>query len=135
MSKAIPPIQKFMTFNPHMVDGAESIKDALTLMNNQNIRHLPVTRENQLYGIISDRDIRLALCLVQADKNLLCEAICHTDVYSVDPDTPVDVVCEEMAEHHYGCVIIKQNSHIVGIFTTVDACRAVAEISRQKFHQ
>ncbi len=134
MSKSIPPIQKYMTYDPLVVKAEQPIKEALELMNEQNIRHLPVTRDDQLYGIISDRDIRLALCLVQADKHLLCEAICHTDVYSVDPDTPVDVVCEEMAEHHYGCVIIKQNSHIVGIFTTVDACRAVAEIARQKFH-
>jgi acetoin utilization protein AcuB len=33
-----------------------------------------------------------------------------------------------MAEHKYGCAVVMQNDKLVGIFTTVDACRAFAEM-------
>jgi acetoin utilization protein AcuB len=33
-----------------------------------------------------------------------------------------------MAEHKYGCVVVMQNEKVVGIFTTVDVCRAFAEM-------
>jgi hypothetical protein len=32
-----------------------------------------------------------------------------------------------MAEHKYGSAVIMEQHRVVGIFTTVDACRALAE--------
>ena len=48
--------------------------------------------------------------------------------YTVAPETPLDEVVLKMAEHKYGCAVIAQNEKVVGIFTTVDACRAFAEM-------
>jgi acetoin utilization protein AcuB len=33
-----------------------------------------------------------------------------------------------MAEHKYGSAIVVQNGQVVGVFTTVDACRALSEL-------
>jgi acetoin utilization protein AcuB len=46
----------------------------------------------------------------------------------VSPDSPLDEVALEMAENRYGSAIIVQDKKVVGIFTTVDACRALAAI-------
>ncbi|HTM45941.1 MAG TPA: CBS domain-containing protein, partial [Polyangiaceae bacterium] len=50
------------------------------------------------------------------------------DPYVVAPETPVDEVVQTMARHKYGCAIVAQNHHVVGIFTTVDVCLAFAEL-------
>lgn len=51
-----------------------------------------------------------------------------THVYAVDPNTSLDVVAEALAEHKYGSAVVLQNGKVVGIFTTNDACRALAEL-------
>jgi len=49
-------------------------------------------------------------------------------VYSVAPEAPLDEVVSEMASRKYGSAIVMQNEKVVGIFTTVDVCRALADL-------
>lgn len=134
MSKEIPPIQKYMTCNPHFITAEKTIIEAQDLMKKYSIRHLPVLHEGNIVGIISDRDLKLAMSLIQADSLVKVGYISHEHVYQVEPDSPIDRVAQVMAEKHYGCAVVVQNNKLVGIFTTVDACRALSDISRQKFH-
>jgi acetoin utilization protein AcuB len=54
--------------------------------------------------------------------------------YTVSPQAPLDVVAEEMAEHKYGCAVVMDNGHVVGVLTTVDLARVLAQVLRQRFH-
>jgi acetoin utilization protein AcuB len=58
-----------------------------------------------------------------------------TNVYTVGPDAPLDVVVAEMAEHKYGSAIVTNGPTIEGIFTTVDACRALVDALRETGEQ
>lgn len=58
-----------------------------------------------------------------------------TDVYVVGPDTPLEQVASAMADHKYGCAVVTEGNHVVGIFTTVDALRALVGASRAKAHR
>jgi acetoin utilization protein AcuB len=49
-------------------------------------------------------------------------------VYSVAPDAPLEEVVAEMGERKYGSAVVMENNKVVGIFTTVDVCRAFAKI-------
>ena len=57
------------------------------------------------------------------------EEAMSVDVYSVAPDTPLLEVAGEMADHKYGCAVVTQGTHVVGIFTVVDALRALVAIT------
>ena len=53
----------------------------------------------------------------------------HAGYRVVVYDRPsLDEVVATMAEHKYGSAIVVQNQHVVGVFTTVDACRALSEL-------
>lgn len=134
MSKEIPTIQKFMSVNPVSLDADKAIVDAENLMRTNAIRHLPIVEGDEVVGILSDRDIKLAKSIVKAADAIQVRHICVSEVYSVSPDTPLDVVVDAMAEHQYGSAVVIQNGKLVGIFTTVDACRTLAEITRQRHH-
>lgn len=135
MSKNIPIIQKFMTCNPISIEGSFSVAEAQSLMKEKSIRHLPVMNGGKVIGIVSDRDIHQATSLVDVDPNKVAvEDICQTHVYSASPDTPLDYVAREMAEHHYGSAVIVQNGKLVGIFTTVDVCTALVQVLEQRYH-
>lgn len=135
MSKSVPTIQKYMTYEPVSIDGASCMAEAQTLMKEKKIRHLPVMDGKKVIGIVSDRDILQATSLLDADPNKVAvEDICQTHVYSTTPETPLDHVADEMAQHHYGSAVVVQNGKLVGIFTTVDACLALAQVLRQRSH-
>ncbi len=129
MSKPIPPISKYMTTSPHTVGLEQTMAQAHKMMREHRIRHLPVLHGGKLAGILSDGDLHLIETLrdVDPDKVLVEDAMTQTP-YFVSPETPLDEVVAEMAEHKYGCAVIMQNQSVVGIFTTVDACRAFAEM-------
>lgn len=135
MSKAEPTVQKYMTYQPHSVEGNVTIEKAQAIMVAERIRHLPVMENGKLVGIISDRDIKMAEGLVDVDpKLLLVKDICHDHLYEVSPDTKLHEVALEMVSKRIGSALVVQNGKLVGIFTTVDACQALAEILEQRFH-
>jgi len=67
MSKSIPLIQKYMTTTPHSVGRDQPLAMAQTLMSQHKIRHLPVMSDGQLVGILSDRNLKLAMSLKGVD--------------------------------------------------------------------
>ncbi len=129
MSKPIPPISKYMTTTPHTAEGSVTLAAASKLMQAYGIRHLPVMAGDKLLGVITERDIKFAesFSIVDPEKVTVYGAMTE-DLYSVSPETPLDEVVATMAEKKYGSAIIVQNNHVVGVFTTVDACRALSEL-------
>ncbi len=135
MSKQEPTIQKFMTCQPVVIDARATAADALRLMKVEGIRHLPVMDGTEVKGVLSERDLRTAMGFQGADTEKLKVAdICTEHPYITEPDRPLGDVALEMASHHYGCAIVMQHQKVVGIFTTVDACRAVHEILHTRYH-
>ena len=127
--KPIPQLQKFMTTVPFTIESTKSVAQAADLMKRENIRHLPVMEEGEVIGLISDRDIKLYQGLKGVD--LTKEQIKNVSIkepYTVTPDTNLDVVCAMMAEKKYGCALVKDNGHLVGIFTWVDALKAMHDL-------
>jgi len=129
MSKPIPTIQKYMTTQPHSIGRDQKMSAAHKMMREHRFRHLPVLTGGRLVGVLSDRDLHLIETLRDVDPDQVpVEDAMTNDPYTVSPDSPLDEVVATMAEHKYGCAVVMQNNKLVGIFTTVDACRAFAEL-------
>ncbi len=129
MSKAIPTIQKFMTTAPHTIGSDQTLNKAHELLRKFGIRHLPVLRAGKLAGILTQRDLALVERLRDVNpESVLVEEAMATEIYSVSPQAPLDEVAAEMAEKKYGCAIVVDNQHVVGIVTTVDICHALVEL-------
>ena len=129
MSKPIPTIQKYMTTAPQTIGQEQPMTVAHRMMREHHIRHLPVLHGARIVGILSDRDLNLIETLRDVDpKVVTVEDAMTAQPYAVEPDTALDEVVSTMAEKKYGCAVVVQHNHVVGIFTTVDACRAFAEL-------
>ena len=99
------------------------------MMREHGIRHLPVLHGGKLLGMLTERDLRLVESLVGVDPTkVTVEDAMSTVVYSVGPESPLNEVVATMGEHKYGSAVVMQNEKVVGIFTTVDVCRAFAEL-------
>jgi acetoin utilization protein AcuB len=129
MSKSIPSVQKYMTTSPHTIGDDQPMSLAHAMMREHKIRHLPVLRGAKLVGLVSDRDLNMVGSLQDVDprKVLVSEAMTQ-DPYLVSPDAALDEVVSTMAQSKYGSAIVTQHDKVVGIFTTVDACRAFSDL-------
>lgn len=131
--RTIPLVQKYMTYVPRSIGFDQPIAKAQDYMRKLHIRHLPVLQGGKLIGVLTDRDINLLLSFNEVDPEKTAVDEAYTpDPYFTTPDTPLETVATEMAEKKYGCAVVMDNGHLVGIFTEVDAYKALADILRMQ---
>jgi len=133
--KRIPSIKTVMTAFPYSTKPEESVKQALELMAEHNIHHLPVTEDSGLVGMISSRDIRSILDNAASNSDAgqpKVRDIMTEETYTVDLSERLDSVLHRMAEHHLESVVVTRKGKLVGIFTQIDACSAFAEFLREQ---
>lgn len=129
MSKSIPSIQKYMTVLPHSVGFDQTLSKARDMMTEYRIRHLPVLKGGKLVGVVTDRDLKLVASFKEADiETLKVEDACTLDPYITKPSAALNEVVSEMASHKYGCALVVDNNKLVGIFTEIDALKALSDL-------
>jgi acetoin utilization protein AcuB len=118
-----------MTKAPYVIRSDQSMKIAHDLMRRHRIRHLPVIQSRKLVGLVSLRDLHLLETLPDVDvlEVRVAEAM-SPEVYSVRPATPLKRVVREMATRKLGSAVVVKRGKVVGVFTTVDALKALAAL-------
>jgi acetoin utilization protein AcuB len=125
-------ISEFMTKSPYTAAVDMPLLEAQEILREHDIRHLPVLDGEKLVGMLSDRNLKEALASPGGEKFLVEDAM-MPDVFAVSPDTELATVVEEMAAEKYGCALIQEkDGKVIGVFTTVDACRLLAELLKDK---
>jgi acetoin utilization protein AcuB len=125
----LPRVRDFMTTMPGTIESDHTVEQAREMMLNFKARHLPVVRDGLLLGILSERDIAVAASLGRNGSAHTVEEAMTTPAFTCGPEAHVHAVATEMAEHKYGTAIVVERDHplhVIGLFTTVDALRALA---------
>lgn len=125
MSAIQPTVAQFMTDQPIGADRGLSLTDANERMYLNNVRHLVVVDGGNVVGVLSTRDITLALSMAGKRSELTVYDAMVREPYTCSPGTPLAEVVLEMEKHRYGCAIVVEGDELVGVFTTTDALRAV----------
>ena len=95
-------------------------------MKRYGIRHLPVLDGPDLVGILSDRDLSVAE-RVGDPVHVTTGDVMSPEPYVVVPSAELAEVADAMARQRYGAAVIIDRGNVVGVFTAVDALRAIAE--------
>jgi acetoin utilization protein AcuB len=126
-------ISEFMTPSPHSIGAEQSLDTAHRMMRSHAIRHLPVLEAGKLVGLLSQRDLYLIEALDKLDTtNVRVDEAMSQDTYVVGPTAPLEEVARVMADKKIGCAVVIDHAKIVGVFTTIDALRALADLLRGK---
>ncbi len=119
-------IDHYMTKSPHTIGDDQPLARAHELMREYSIRHLPVLHGGKLVGLVSLGDLHLLETFGKTNlEKATVEEAMTPDPYVVSPDASLGEVAERMAEHKYGTAIVARGTKVVGIFTTIDALRAL----------
>jgi len=123
------PIHEFMVRSPHSIGREQTLAVAHDHMRDFGLRHLPVLHGGRLVGLLTQRDLLFIETLRDVDPTKVpVEDAMSVDVFTVGKDTPLATVASEMAEHKYGCAVVVEGARVIGIFTTVDALRALVSV-------
>jgi acetoin utilization protein AcuB len=100
------------------------------MMRKYRVRHLPVLRAGELVGIVSQRDLYFLETLRDLDpETVTVEEAMSQDAYRVKPGASLAHTAQVMADKRYGCAVVMEEGEVVGIFTAVDALRALASLA------
>ena len=132
----MPSVGAVMTAFPHSVGADASVLEVEHMMQAHRIRHVPVQEDGRVLGVVSERELHhlVHAALPDADKGRLrIRHLLRHAPYVVEMTTPLDEVAAEMAERHIGSAVVVRHGKLAGIFSTVDACRLLAEFLQDRF--
>jgi len=139
MSTPIARVHEFMTTCPETIEADAPLPDARARMAELKIRHLPVVRDGQLVGILSDRDVHLAESLMVDElprpRTAVVRDAMTEVVFTCGPNAHLHAVAAEMARDKHGSAVVVAPDHplkVLGMFTTIDALRALARFAPQE---
>jgi len=124
-------VARRMKRNPVFVDEGDSMKKAMDLLKEHEIRHLPVLKDGEkLVGILSERDIKQAspspaTALEIREIYYLLDKIKVKQImtrrpYTISSSAPIEEAALIIREKKIGCLPVVDNGKLVGILTETD---------------
>jgi acetoin utilization protein AcuB len=135
-----PTATRAMTFVPVTVTPRQPLLEAIGLMIDYGVRHLPVVEDGQVVGILSDRDVRTAVgdpreALVQGREGLEAlevGSVMTDDVILVQGDANLAEVAQKFLDSRVGAIpVVDRKGSLLGIISYLDLIRAQAAASEQ----
>lgn len=123
-------VNDLMTVIPNTITPDTPLRHVIALMKAQGYRQLPVLENGRLAGIITDRDVRLALnsplVLHERRENealldkLTAESCMTPNPITVTPETPAYRAAEMLSIYKFGALPVVDGETLVGIVTVTD---------------
>jgi len=109
-----------------------TVYDALKVMGEKNIGALLVIENQQLVGIISERDYARKIILKgKSSQDTLVKEIMTKEVISVLPEDKIDKCMELMSEKHIRHLPVMQDGIVTGIISITDVVKAIIESQKE----
>jgi CBS domain-containing protein len=126
-------VRNWMTLNPISITPQTTLPEVHRLMDEYNIRRLPVINKGKLVGIVTRGDVREAQAsdattLSVYELNFLLDRLTTREFMAyepitISPDDPIAEAARLMLQHKIGGLPVVENGELVGIITETDFCR------------
>lgn len=133
------PVAGHMRHHVHTVGPQDPLHHASRIMHEKHIRHLPVTTEGLLIGMVSDRDVRQACGreiiedeVAEAHGRLYASSARVLDVmaHRIETTTATTSLMEaahKMLDAQIGALPVVSGERLIGIITHTDVLRIISE--------
>ena len=121
-------VRDTMTADPRSIGASASVVEAARLMREEHIGSLPITDDDKLIGMITDRDITTRVVAEAADpKTMSVGDVSSRDLISVEPDNDLEEALQLMARHQVRRLPVVENGRLVGIVAQADIALTLTE--------
>lgn len=121
-------VRRWMTTEVVTIKKEASIQDALSLMKQHSVRHLPVVDDGRvLLGWVTDADLRGVLIASMLEE-LTLEDIMVRKPCTANPDMRLEDAAQLILEKRIGGLPVVEDGKLIGIITVVDILSAFINI-------
>jgi acetoin utilization protein AcuB len=108
---------------PITISGETTVQEALSILAEQQKRHLPVLdADENLVGIVSEKD------LLRAQLDDIVEKVMTQDVVTVTEYTALEDAARTMVDHKISSLPVMRGGKLVGIITETDLFQIFLEL-------
>jgi acetoin utilization protein AcuB len=133
-------VSDWMTKKVYTVTQNDNVSDAIKLLKEKKVKHLPVVKDgNKIVGILSDRDIKdytpskVSTFDIHELNYILfttkVSKIMVKDVLTAAPDMPIEEAAMTMYDKNIGCLPVVDNDKLIGIISDKDLFRVLVDIT------
>jgi acetoin utilization protein AcuB len=134
--KKMPSVGSVMTPFPFFAEASDPVAKVERLMRKHKIRHVPVQRDGEVIGIVSERDLHRWSSHAAPDwdrAGVLAADAMVSNPYVVTLETPLSEVAAEMSRRRIGSALIVHHGKLAGILSAMDVCRILASVLDTEF--
>ena len=114
-----------MTKHPETIHPDDTLAKAKEMMEVAGFRRLPVVKDDEIVGMLTERDLRSHAGYLESTKvNVAMSA----PVISVGPNSTVQEAARLMLRHKIGGLPVLGSGKLVGMVTTIDMLKAFLEV-------
>jgi len=117
-----------MTPNPVVVAADAPVGQALAIIEERKVRHLPVMEGENLVGVVSERE------LLRAAPDATVRQVMTRQVITVTEYTALEEAARIMADHKISSLPVMRHGRLVGIITETDLFRIFLELLGAREH-
>lgn len=121
----IPTVQCLMRRDPVTITSGDTLAAAQALMQQKDIRQLPIVDHGVLTGMLSDRDLHAHTGYLERTK--VDAAMSEHPVVVAPSDTPAQAA-RLMLEHKINAVPVVEDGRLVGILSRSDLLRLLVNL-------
>ncbi|MEQ8909833.1 MAG: CBS domain-containing protein [Vicingaceae bacterium] len=123
------PVSNIMSSEVVSVNKTQSLTEVSELLEEHNIRHIPVVSGEAVIGMISKTDLQKISFVSSINEEevgtsmynmLSIEQVMSKTLETVDPKTTIYEVAQLLAEHEFHALPVVENNKLVGMVTTTD---------------
>src|SRR5690349_14750288 len=122
--KPLLRLSDIWTAAPQVIEASQPLSVAREVMLQLDVRHLPVVIADELFGLISERDLAIAEAVAGGEGGRIpVGQLIHKSAFVINPEARPEEVAIDMANGKHSAALAIRGGRIFGIATTTDLAR------------
>ena len=122
-------VKIYMTKNPQTVSPDDDLRVVFNLLSDKRIRQAPVVKDNKLVGMVTDRDLRMAIVQYASEPHLTIQSVMTPDPVTISEDISLEEAGGILISHKFNAApVLSSEGELTGILTITDALRGLLNI-------
>ncbi|HTG64794.1 MAG TPA: CBS domain-containing protein [Flavobacterium sp.] len=118
--------------NVYSIISTISVYDAIKVMGEKNVGAILIIEDNQLKGILSERDYARKIVLKdKTSKDTLVSEIMVSNVITVKPDDDLDACMELMISRRIRHLPVVEDDKVIGLISIGDVVKSIIEKQKE----
>jgi CBS domain-containing protein len=117
-------VRDLLKGDPVTVEASATVQDAAKLMDEKDIGNVLVVENNEVQGIVTDRDIVVRVIAKGDGADASVREAATTDVETIEPDASIDDAIQKMEQGNVRRLPVVEDGKPVGVISLGDLAQA-----------